>query len=279
MKKRYLVIGMITAGILLAGCGARAGGETGGGQAQQSAQAAQSMDDNGIHADAPKGTGNQSSGQAEAQSSSQSAEAQSSSQNAESQSSSQGAGVQSSSQSAEVQSGSQSADAGQNAAAGQNAGGQGTDSLITEAQAREIALADAGKTEADVGEEFIRVKLDRDDGRLVYEVEFYVGMEEFDYDIDAASGTIVGRDYDIEDDFANTSSAVSVPGNVISRDEAVQIILQRVPGASAQNVRIELDEDDGWLIYEGELYYNHVEYEFELNAATGEILEWSEDRD
>ena len=261
MKKRYLVIGMITAGILLAGCGARAGGETGGGQAQQSAQAAQSMDDNGIHADAPKGTGNQSSGQAEAQSSSQSAE------------------VQSSSQGAGAQSGSQSADAGQNAAAGQNAGGQGTDSLITEAQAREIALADAGKTEADVGEEFIRVKLDREDGRLVYEVEFYVGMEEFDYDIDAASGTIVGRDYDIEDDFANTSSAVSVPGNVISRDEAVQIILQRVPGASAQNVRIELDEDDGWLIYEGELYYSHVEYEFELNAETGEILEWSEDRD
>ena len=275
MKKRYLVIGMITAGILLAGCGARAGGETGGGQAQQSAQAAQSMDDNGIHADAPKGTGNQSSGQAGAQSSSQSAEAQSSSQSAEAQSSSQGAEAQSSSQSA----GAQSADAGQNAAAGQNAGGQGTDSLITEAQAREIALADAGKTEADVGKEFIRVKLDRDDGRLVYEVEFYVGMEEFDYDIDAASGTIVGRDYDIEDDFANTSSAVSAPGNVISRDEAVQIILQRVPGASAQNVRIELDEDDGWLIYEGELYYSHVEYEFELNAETGEILEWSEDRD
>ena len=30
--------------------------------------------------------------------------------------------------------------------------------------------------------------------------------------------------------------------------------------------------------YEGEIYYNQTEYEFELNAQTGEVLEWSEER-
>ena len=41
---------------------------------------------------------------------------------------------------------------------------------------------------------------------------------------------------------------------------------------------MKLDHDDGYLKYEGEVYYNGVEYEFELNAQTGDVLEWSEER-
>ena len=28
-------------------------------------------------------------------------------------------------------------------------------------------------------------------------------------------------------------------------------------------------------IYEGEIYYNRMEYEFEIDASTGTIIEWS----
>ena len=253
MKKRYLVMSVIAAaGILTAGCQAGSGNATGAVQEQQSQQAAQSMHDNGIQADAPKGSGSQ------AANNSASIQAET----ADSQNGSQSS-VQSENQSG-TQSGAQNSS--------QN-GAQASGAQITEAQAKEIALADAGVAEADVGSDFIRVRLDRDDGRQVYEVEFYAGSAEYDYDIDAGTGEIVSRDYDIEDDFANTSAGA------ISRDDAIQIVLEMVPGASAQNVKIELDEDDGRVRYEGEIYYNNVEYEFELNAETGEILEWSEERD
>lgn len=147
---------------------------------------------------------------------------------------------------------------------------------VTEEQAKATALADAGVNEADVTR--IRVRKDRDDGRNIYEVEFYVEREEYDYDIDADSGQIVSKDFDIDDDFHNNSgSATSQNSDVISEDQAIQIVLERVEGASASDVWIKLDYDDGRTYYEGEIYYNNTEYEFEMDAYTGEILEWSEE--
>ncbi|MBB5263592.1 putative membrane protein YkoI [Catenibacillus scindens] len=147
---------------------------------------------------------------------------------------------------------------------------------VTEEQAKATALADAGVNEADVTR--IRVRKDRDDGRNIYEVEFYVEREEYDYDIDADSGQIVSKDFDIDDDFHNNSgSATTQNSDVISEDQAIQIVLERVEGASASDVWIKLDYDDGRTYYEGEIYYNNTEYEFEMDAYTGEILEWSEE--
>lgn len=40
---------------------------------------------------------------------------------------------------------------------------------------------------------------------------------------------------------------------------------------------IELDEDDGMLIYEGDALFENVVYEFELDAASGKLLEWERD--
>lgn len=40
---------------------------------------------------------------------------------------------------------------------------------------------------------------------------------------------------------------------------------------------VELDSDDGMLIFEGDAYVEGVEYEFELDAYTGRLLEWERD--
>ena len=64
----------------------------------------------------------------------------------------------------------------------------------------------------------------------------------------------------------------------ISMEEAQNIALERVPGATAQDMSIELDYDDGWYIYEGDILYNRMEYEFEIDANTGNILKWEEER-
>lgn len=64
----------------------------------------------------------------------------------------------------------------------------------------------------------------------------------------------------------------------LSLEEAKKIALDRVPGATDQNIIIKLDFDDGWYIYEGDIIYDRVEYEFEIDANTGALIEWSEER-
>lgn len=147
--------------------------------------------------------------------------------------------------------------------------------ILTEDEAKQIALKDAGIKEKNVTN--IRVKKDIDDGRTVYEVEFYVENEEYDYEIDVNTGEIISKDYDIEDDFYNQKTTTN--SSDISQEEAIKIVLKKVPGATKQDVRIKLDTDNGHRIYEGEIYYNQTEYEFELSAEDGKILEWSEDRE
>ena len=74
----------------------------------------------------------------------------------------------------------------------------GFDNGITEEEAKAIALSDAGVAEADLTN--IRITQDVDDGTAVYDVEFYVGNKEYDYEIQAADGTIRSQDADIEQD-------------------------------------------------------------------------------
>lgn len=150
----------------------------------------------------------------------------------------------------------------------QPSGGQSTSTGITEDEAKAIALQDAGVSSSDVV--FIRVERDRDDGRSVYDLEFYAGNTEYDYEIDSTTGKIVSADFDIE-----SYTIPSGNGTILSVEEARNLVLAKVPGASAEDVRISLDRDDGRQTYEGELYYNQMEYEFEMDAATGNFIEWS----
>lgn len=145
---------------------------------------------------------------------------------------------------------------------------------ITESKAKEIALADAGLSSSQVT--FIKSKLDWDDGRQVYDVEFYTSdYKEYDYEIDASTGKIVSYDYDAE---SYTPPATS-SGNAITADEAKQIALAEVPGATTSDIyEFELDRDDGRLEYEGTIYYGGVEYEFTIDGYSGAIRGWEVDR-
>lgn len=77
---------------------------------------------------------------------------------------------------------------------------------------------------------------------------------------------------------SSSGNTGSTSGVAVTLEEAQNIALERVPGASAQNISIELDEDDGWYIYEGDIVYDGMEYEFEIDANAGNILKWEEER-
>ena len=153
--------------------------------------------------------------------------------------------------------------------AGQTTGGQAA--AVTEEQARETALSHAGLTADQVT--FVRSKLDRDDGRLMYDVEFYTSdYKEYDYEIDAATGEILSYDYDAE---GYSYQPNATPGTAITAEQARAIALAEVPGAAESDIyEFETDRDDGRLEYEGKIIYNNTEYEFTIDGYSGAIREW-----
>ena len=145
-------------------------------------------------------------------------------------------------------------------------------SYITQSRAKKIALADAGVKAANAV--FLKASLDWDDGRAQYEVEFYSGNTEYDYDIDALTGAILSSDRELEDFDIGTVSSSS--GKVISAEKAKSIALNRAPSGSTV-VKCQLDRDDGRTIYELELRNGWTEYECDIDANTGTILKWESD--
>lgn len=138
---------------------------------------------------------------------------------------------------------------------------------IDEATAKQIALDDAGLTADQVT--FVKTQRERDDGVMKYEVEFYAKetYTEYDYEINAQTGAIIGMDADAENYTAQT-------GSVVSEETVKQTVLAKVPGASESNLRMRLETDDGRQQYEGTIVYDEMKYEFEVDAYSGAIREW-----
>ncbi len=67
---------------------------------------------------------------------------------------------------------------------------------VTAEQAQEIALSDAGLTADEVTG--LKVEADRDNGKAYFDVQFYEGNTEYDYDIDAENGAIIEKNIDSE---------------------------------------------------------------------------------
>lgn len=150
---------------------------------------------------------------------------------------------------------------------------------IGEARAKEIALQNAGLNESDVT--FKKVKLDRDDRKVIYEIEFFGGGMEHEYEIDAVTGDIITHKQDTEDSndlVKSDDKNIGVPNstnNYIGNDKAQQIALDNA-GLTRDQVssfKIELEsEDSGWE-YKVEFKYGEKEYEYKINATTGSIIE------
>ncbi len=141
-------------------------------------------------------------------------------------------------------------------------------------KAKEIALQHAGVSASNAV--FVKVERDRDDGRLLYEVEFYAGNKEYDYEILASDGTILSYDADIE---GYRIPSTTSTGTDIGAEKAKEIALQHA-GVSASNavfVKAEREYDDGRLTYDVDFYAGNKEYDYEILAADGTILSYDAD--
>ena len=80
---------------------------------------------------------------------------------------------------------------------GSSSSGSSSSDYIGESRAKSIALGHAGVSASEASG--MRVKLERDNGRMEYEVEFSVGRREYEYEIDAVTGKILKADSEIDD--------------------------------------------------------------------------------
>lgn len=155
---------------------------------------------------------------------------------------------------------------------------------ITAEQAKSAALSHAGVSANDAI--FVKAGLDWDDGKVHYEVEFYAGNTEYDYDIDAVSGAVLSYDREWDDfslkGYQNTDSSTGTgstsQSNLITEEKAKEIALAKAP-AGATVVKCKLDRDDGRYVYEIEMRSGYMEYECDINAVTGVIIDWDADWD
>ena len=152
---------------------------------------------------------------------------------------------------------------------------------ISEARAKEIALKNAGVKEGDVS--YINVKTDWEDGRQVYDVEFYTkDYREYDYEISAWTGEIISRDYDAESRGERWAKAgaerreAAAGTAVLTAEEAKAAALKDagLKESQVEGLRVHQDWDDGRVVYEGKFYYHELEYEFEVDGNTGRLIDW-----
>ena len=171
--------------------------------------------------------------------------------------------------------------------------GQASDSAYIGVEAaKSAAFAHAGLDAAQVtmGE----VDFDYEDGRMVYELEFYANGAEYEYDIDASTGAVVKSSQ--EGGRTQTgSSGGSAPSNSgsgtalsssgggsasdIGSEAALAAALNHADVSQDQvyDLEVKREYDDGRLEYEIEFKTGGWEYEYTISAADGAILDYERD--
>lgn len=167
--------------------------------------------------------------------------------------------------------------------------------IISRDEARDIALAKVSGATADDIREF---ELDdRNERDAKYELDIIYNGYKYEIEINAYTGDVKEFEREAEKKAKaettpgtlapTTAAATEAPTTVapataglITADEAMNIALTRVAGATRDHIRdFELDRDDGRPEYEGEIHFNGVEYEFEIDATNGNVFKWEADRD
>lgn len=160
---------------------------------------------------------------------------------------------------------------------------------VSEAEAKKAALAHANVKESELA--YFKSKLEKEDGRRVYEIEFAANGYEYDYEVDAKTGKVVSYEREHDDDrvskVTGTTTKKTTPKTTIADTEwiepkkAKEIALNHA-GVKASEIRgyeFERDYENGQAVYEIGFRVGRYEYEYEINAKTGKILHSEKDYD
>lgn len=169
---------------------------------------------------------------------------------------------------------------------------------ITQEEAKTIAF-----NKAEVDKNTINIlSINKDKEDREYEISFYDDLYEYEVNVNYNNGKIDSFEKNIKDvsniptvnnassnlNSDNRSNSVNNltnnvnsntqinQNNLIGIDKAKEIVLSHL-GTNDNNITFkkeELDYNHNIPKYEIELFYNNLEYEYEINAITGEILKY-----
>ena len=143
-------------------------------------------------------------------------------------------------------------------------------------KAMDIAAAAFGKAStAKMAYSAVDPELDESPAHYEVEIKSQTG-EEFEYKIDAYTGAILESKREAADGTEVPVVQPSKPaasGDIgYAKAKSVALNHAGVSEGKAYDLEIELDDEDGRLIYEVEFKSGNMEYSYEINAATGAIL-------
>lgn len=150
---------------------------------------------------------------------------------------------------------------------------------ITLDEAKAAALADANLSESDVT--FTKISLDDDKQIQVYDIEFYTSDTEYAYEIRVSDGSVYEKDIEVLRTKLADSSTIDSDNNYIGVDRAKEIALNHanMNEADVKFSKAKLEKDDGITEYEIKFYSGKTEYEYTIDAVSGDILESDVDYD
>ena len=156
-------------------------------------------------------------------------------------------------------------------------------SYISEEQAKNAALSHAGVSANAITA--YESDLDREHGIMVYDIDFKCEGFEYDYEIDAATGSVLKNQKERDDDYIPAQSGGSQTsggsGSYIGEASAKEIAFTHA-GVAANTVyeyESDLDDEHGKMIYEIEFKSGNYEYEYEIDAVSGSVLKYKWDED
>lgn len=141
---------------------------------------------------------------------------------------------------------------------------------VKKSAAKAAALSHAGVKEKNI--QNYRCKLDYDDGYAVYEIDFDCKGYEYEYEIDAADGSVLKSKKEKLAVAPSHSSATTASRIGKKKAQAAAFSHAGVAETNVQNYRCKLDYDDGYAVYEIDFDCRGYEYEYEIDALDGTVL-------
>lgn len=131
-----------------------------------------------------------------------------------------------------------------------------------------IAYEHAGVNTADVSS--LKVERDRDDGRIVYEIDFRTADTKYEYEIDGASGEILEYEFDARKPSHYPASGADRVGEAKAR--SIALAHAGVAADQARIVKIARYSKRGVLLYDIIFLSGGNKYSYEIDAASGEVV-------
>ena len=123
-----------------------------------------------------------------------------------------------------------------------------------------------------------------------YEVELYTQWGEFEYLVDAYTGKVLSGQKDLlaavsaSNETTKPSGQKPAPSGTVqdigyAKAKSIALNHAGVSENQAYDMDIELDDEDGKLVYEIEFKSGNMEYDYEIDARTGAVLKHEVERD